>query len=89
MGRISRLAAEALILHDAAEELLSSLEDRPDLADVARPAGSLKARFVELRLERDTDVSFGESALQRFTAASSECGSSRDEARRTPGTNLV
>jgi hypothetical protein len=46
---LSRTVAEALILQDAAEELLATLRDRPDPADAARSCGRLTRRFVQLR----------------------------------------
>ncbi len=46
---LRRAVAEAVIHQDAAEELLADLRLRPDPADLARPCGRLKGRFVELR----------------------------------------
>ena len=46
---LRRLVAEALILQDAAEELLVGLRERPEPAAVARPCRRLNGRFVELR----------------------------------------
>jgi hypothetical protein len=63
---LRRLVAEALILQDAAEELLLSLRNRPDPADVARPAGRLNSRFVELR---EAMPSCGDPEMDRYTTA--------------------
>jgi hypothetical protein len=47
--KLRRVVAEALILQDAAEELLLRIHDRPDPAELARPWGRISRRFVELR----------------------------------------
>ncbi len=65
-ARLRRIAAEALILQDAAEALLMRLPDRPDLSEVARPGGRLKARFIELRDELPAS---GDPAVDRYSAA--------------------
>lgn len=65
-ARLRRLVAEALILQDAAEELLMSFRDRPDPADVARPCGRLKVRFVELR---EAMAACGDPEMDCYTAA--------------------
>ena len=63
---LRRLIAEALILQDAAEELLLRLRERPDPSEIARPFGRLKGRFAELR----EALPYSDDAdLQRFTAA--------------------
>jgi hypothetical protein len=46
--RLRRILAEAVILQDAADELLETFRDRPALGEVAPPCGRLKGRFVEL-----------------------------------------
>jgi hypothetical protein len=46
--RLRRVLAEAVILQDAADELLETFRDRPALGEVAPPCGRLKGRFVEL-----------------------------------------
>src|SRR3954470_15499862 len=46
--RLRRILAEAVILQDAADELLGTFHDRPALGEVAPPCGRLKWRFVEL-----------------------------------------
>jgi hypothetical protein len=43
------LLAEAVILQDAAVELLERVRERPDPADLATPYSRLKRRFAELR----------------------------------------
>ena len=63
---LRRLVAEALILQDAAEELLINLRNRPDPADVARPCGRLNGRFVELR---EAMPSCGDPEMDRYTRA--------------------
>jgi hypothetical protein len=63
---LRRLLAEALILQDAAEELLLGLRARPDVAEVARPCGRLKGRFAELR---DAMPCCGDPEMDRYTAA--------------------
>jgi len=65
-GALRRLVAEALILQDAAEELLMDFRNRPDPADVARPCGRLKGRFVELR---EALPACGDPEMDRVTAA--------------------
>jgi hypothetical protein len=50
-SRLRRMVAEALILQDAAEELLVGLRDRPDPAEVAPACGRITRRFAELRDE--------------------------------------
>jgi hypothetical protein len=63
---LRRIVAEAVILQDAADELLLSLRNRPEPADVARPCGRLKGRFVELR---EAMPSRGNPEMDRFTGA--------------------
>lgn len=46
--RLRRILAEAVILQDAADELLETFHDRPALGEVAPACGRLKGRFVEL-----------------------------------------
>lgn len=46
--RLRRILAEAVILQDAADELLGTFRDRPAPGEVAPSCGRLKARFVEL-----------------------------------------
>jgi len=46
---LRRMVAEALILQDAAEDLLAAMRGRPDPADAARSCGRLTSRFAELR----------------------------------------
>src|SRR3954470_14607334 len=66
---LSRTVAEALILQDAAEDLLVTLRDRPDPADAARSCGRLTRRFAELREElpsgRDPEIDLCTGALQQ------------------------
>jgi len=47
-SRLRRILAEAVILQDAADELLATFRDRPALGEIAPPCGRLKGRFVEL-----------------------------------------
>jgi hypothetical protein len=64
---LRRLVAEALILQDTAEDLLNAIRDhRPDPADVARPCGDLRGRFVELRAALPSG---GDPDLTRCTEA--------------------
>ena len=66
---LRRTVAEALILQDAAEDLLVALRDRPDPADAARSCGRLTRRFAELREElpsgRDSEIDLCTGALQQ------------------------
>jgi hypothetical protein len=66
---LRRTVAEALILQDAAEDLLVTLRDRPDPADAARSCGRLTRRFAELREElpwgRDPEIDLCTGALQQ------------------------
>ena len=63
---LRRLVAEALILQDAAEELLIDLRNRPEPADVARVCGRLNGRFVELR---EAMPSCGDPEMDFYTEA--------------------
>jgi|SRR3954454_23051029 hypothetical protein len=63
---LRRLVAEAVILQDAAEDLLLSLRDRPDPSEVARPCSRLKIRFVELR---EALPSCDDPDMNRYTTA--------------------
>ena len=65
-ARLRRIAAEALILQDAAEALLMRLPYRPELSEVARPGGRLKARFLELRDELPAS---GDPEVDRYSTA--------------------
>jgi hypothetical protein len=66
---LRRTVAEALILQDAAEELLAAMRDRPDPADAARACGRLTRRFAELREElpsgRDPEIDLHIEALEQ------------------------
>jgi hypothetical protein len=66
---LRRTVAEALILQDAAEDLLVALRDRPDPADAARSCGRLTRRFSELREELpsgcDPDIDVYIGALEQ------------------------
>src|SRR5690349_9819493 len=66
---LRRTVAEALILQDAAEDLLATLHDRPDPADAARSCGRLTRRFAELREELpsgdDPEIDLCTRALQQ------------------------
>src|SRR3954453_2968540 len=61
---LRRIVAEALILQDAAEELLLELRDERNLAAVAPPAGRLMNRFIALGHELP---SCGDPAMDRHT----------------------
>ena len=65
-ARLRRIVAEALILQDAAEELLIELRDDRDLGAVAPPAGRLMNRFIALGQELP---SCGDPAMDRHTEA--------------------
>jgi len=60
------LVAEALILQDAAEDLLMGLRARPESSIVARPCGRINGRFVELR---EALPSCGDPEMDRHTRA--------------------
>ena len=66
---LRRTVAEALILQDAAEDLLVAMRDRPDPADAARSCGRLTRCFAELREElpsgRDPEIDLCTGALQQ------------------------
>jgi hypothetical protein len=66
---LRRTVAEALILQDAAEDLLAALRDRPDPVDAARSCGRLTRRFAELREELpsgvDPEIDLCTGALQQ------------------------
>jgi hypothetical protein len=49
--RLRRIAAEAIIRQDEAEDLLADIREREPLAEVARRGGRLVGRFVALRSE--------------------------------------
>jgi len=61
---LRRIVAEALILQDAAEELLLELRDERDLGAVAPPAGRLMNRFIALGHQLP---SCGDPAMDRHT----------------------
>jgi hypothetical protein len=61
---LRRIVAEALILQDAAEELLVRLRDDRDLGAVAPPAGRLMNRFIALGHQLP---SCGDPAMDRYT----------------------
>jgi hypothetical protein len=46
---LRRTVAEALILQDAAEDLLATFHDRPEPAEAARSCGRITRRLVQLR----------------------------------------
>jgi hypothetical protein len=48
-AELRAIAAEALILQDAAEELLLEIRDRRPLTELARRGGKLTSRFLALR----------------------------------------
>jgi hypothetical protein len=65
---LRRTVAEALILQDAAEDLLVAMRARPDPADAARACGRLTRRFAELREELpsgDPEIDLYTGALQQ------------------------
>jgi len=64
--RLRRILAEAVILQDAADELLGTFRDRPALGEVAPPCGRLKGRFVELAEHLPTS---DDPALAEYAAA--------------------
>ena len=45
---LRRIAAEAVILQDEADDLLRGIRDRCSLAEIARPCGALMTRFIAL-----------------------------------------
>jgi hypothetical protein len=51
---LRRIAAEAIIWQDAAEELLEEIRERRPLADLAPRGGKLVSRFVALREQLPT-----------------------------------
>jgi hypothetical protein len=63
--RLRRTLAEAVILQDAAEEILADVRDRPMLGEVAPPCGRLKSRFVRLAEELP---SVGDPLMDAYTA---------------------
>jgi hypothetical protein len=63
--RLRHIAAEAVILQDAAEELLIELRDQRNLAQIAPPCGRLMARFVSLGHQLP---SCGDPVMDRHTA---------------------
>jgi hypothetical protein len=63
---LRRTVAEAVILQDAAEDLLADLRLRPDPSELARPCGRLKGRFVELREALPLD---GDPEVERYAGA--------------------
>jgi hypothetical protein len=63
---LRRHVAEALILQDAAEELLIAVRDRADPSDVAPPCGRITGRLVELR---DAMAPRGDPEMDRYTGA--------------------
>jgi hypothetical protein len=67
---IRRIVAEAVILQDRAEELVNDFRYRPEPAEVARPCGLVRGRFVELREAlpscRDPDVERCAAALRQI-----------------------
>jgi hypothetical protein len=62
---LRRTLAEAVILQDAADELLADLRHRPMLGEVAPQGGRLKSRFVRLAEELP---SVGDPLMDRYTA---------------------
>jgi hypothetical protein len=63
--RLRRTLAEAVILQDAADELLAELPDRPELGQVAPRGGHLKSRFVRLSEELPAA---GDPLMDQYTA---------------------
>jgi hypothetical protein len=57
-ARLLRIVAEAVVLQDAANDLLADIRDREPLAELAPRGGPLASRFFELRrqLPRPTDL---------------------------------
>jgi hypothetical protein len=68
-GGLQRTVAEALILQDAAEDVLAWLHDRPDPAEAARSCGRLTRRFVQLREQLPAG---GDPELDQYTGALEE-----------------
>ena len=66
MVGVRRIVAEALILEDAAEELLVELRDTRDLGAVAPPSGRPMNRFIAAR---SGAASCGDPAMDRHTEA--------------------
>jgi len=48
LGKLTRIAAEAVILQDEAEQLLRAIRDREPLAELAPRGGRLTSRFCAL-----------------------------------------
>jgi hypothetical protein len=63
---LRRIAAEAVILQDDADELLLEIRDRCGLAEVARPCGRLMGRFLALR---EALPACPDTTIQRHCAA--------------------
>jgi hypothetical protein len=66
---LQRTVAEALLLQDAAEQVLVALRERPDPAVAARDCGRLTRRFAELRealpAQRDPELTRLTDALEQ------------------------
>jgi hypothetical protein len=63
---LRRLLAEAVILQDAATELLRRIQQRPDPAEIAGECGRITGRFIELRGALDSYTAPG---MNRYTGA--------------------
>jgi hypothetical protein len=66
LRKLTRIAAEAVILQDDAEQLLREIRDREPLAELAPRGGRLTSRFCALVAELPTSR---DPLVQRYTGA--------------------